>query len=192
MAAEARSLEGEVRALRRYAFALLGSQERGDALVVETLRHWSARPATHPCLPHHELFRKLNELSAGAEPDAAGAGGGADPAVERADAASMPAAADAHPGCCCQGGVTPERPASRETEGQGGRKEQLRTAVAALPQQLRAVLLLSAVEGFEQAEVAWQLGVPADRIDALLAEAHDRVWLFWRRRHSTSETSQAT
>jgi RNA polymerase sigma-70 factor (ECF subfamily) len=171
--------------VQRMCARMTGDLHRGEDLAQETFarvfahRHsfaaegrfstWMWRIAVNLC--HDELRRRARR------PESPLPGEGSDDGVEGAFG-QEPAA---------------EQPTPAEALEQLEAAEQVRQAVARLPEHYRAVVVLRHYEGLRFAEIAEVLGIPVGTVKSRMAEGLDRlgVWLETVRREETQRAHSA-
>jgi RNA polymerase sigma-70 factor, ECF subfamily len=146
----AASLEPEIPALRRYAFALLRDRTEADDLVQETLLRALGRLHQRQGAMRPWLFAIMHNLHVN----------DARRARRRATVTLDDPGADA---------PVPGAQLSSAEMADAWR------GLAQLPQEQRQVLLLVAVEGFDYAEAAQILGLPLGTVMSRLSRARDRL-----------------
>lgn len=160
----AADVEALIPRLRRYARALSGSREAADDLTQDTLeRAWAKRSLWRPGSSLRAwLFTVMQNVHVNGVKAARGI---------------APAAVDAEE-CCA-----PAEDSSVET---GIVLGELRVALAALPDDQRAVVLLIGLEQLSYAEAAEVLGIPVGTVMSRLARGRERLRVLLERGNGTA------
>lgn len=145
------------RAVYRLCWAATGSHADADDAAQETfVRVYRSLPSYDPARPFGPWLRKI-AWNCGLSVRRDGNAG-----VPRVAAGDAPETADPAPG--------PEESAAGNEE-----QRRMADAMAALPAELRTVMVLRAVEGLSYAEIAEAAGIPAGTVMSRLSRARKRL-----------------